>query len=155
MAFGEASLKGISGCVFNPSSQSKGQASLAVYRRHEWEEATIWAKFARSGTCHVDTLSFVIHRRTGQITTVFYKRLVSMLSEKRGIQYSKAVGWLRCCLRRSILVTFPLTVYLSTYFILWWWWPQWRRWQWWAIQAKACNALIFWIRRRDVRTIEQ
>ena len=32
----------------------------------------------------------------GKATTGFFKRLASMLSEKKGILYSKAMGWLRC-----------------------------------------------------------
>ena len=39
----------------------------------------------------------------GTAATVFYQRLASMLSEKRGIQYSKTIGWLRCRMSFALL----------------------------------------------------
>ena len=39
----------------------------------------------------------------GKAATVFYKRLTSMLSEKRDVPYSKTIGWLHCRLSFALL----------------------------------------------------
>ena len=39
----------------------------------------------------------------GRAASVFYKRLASLLSEKRGVHYSKTMGWIRCRLSFALL----------------------------------------------------
>ena len=91
--------------VFNPSARSNRQASLqAVYRRHEQEKKRQYEQRIREvehGTFTPLVLSST--GGMGKAATVFYKRLASMLSEKRGIPYSKAMGWLRCRMSFALL----------------------------------------------------
>ena len=50
----------------------------------------------------------------GRVTTTFYKRLASMISEKRDVQFGKTVNWIHCCLsihyvnQRSKIVNFTV-----------------------------------------------
>ena len=86
--------------VFNPSARSNRQTSLqAVYRRHEQEKKRQYEQRVREVE-HATFTPLVLSSTggMGKAATVFYKRLASMLSEKRGIQYSKTstMGWLRC-----------------------------------------------------------
>ena len=39
----------------------------------------------------------------GQAATVAYKRMASLLAEKRGQPYCKTMGWLRCVLNFSLI----------------------------------------------------
>ena len=39
----------------------------------------------------------------GRASTMFYKRLASMISEKRNTEYSRTVNWIRCKLSFALL----------------------------------------------------
>ena len=39
----------------------------------------------------------------GRAASVFYKKLASLLSEKRDVHYSKIMGWIRCWLSFAFL----------------------------------------------------
>ena len=91
--------------VFNPSIRSYRQTSLqAVYRRHEQEKKCQYDQRVREVE-HATFTPLVLSSTggMGKAITVFYKRLASMLSEKRGIQYSKTIGWLRCRMSFALL----------------------------------------------------
>ena len=82
----------------NPSARSNRQTSLqAVYRRHEQEKKRQYDQHVREVE-HATFTPLVLSSTggMGKAATVFYQRLASMLGEKRGIQYSKTIGWLRC-----------------------------------------------------------
>ncbi len=82
----------------NPSARSNQQTSLqAVYRRHEQEKKRQYDQRVREVEHAISTpLVLSSTGGMGKAATVFYQRLASMLGEKRGIQYSKTIGWLRC-----------------------------------------------------------
>ena len=91
--------------VFNPSARSNRQSSLqAVYRRHEQEKKRQYDQRVREVE-HATFTPLVLSSTSGmgKAATVFYQRLASMLSEKRGIQYSKTIGWLRCRMNFALL----------------------------------------------------
>ena len=73
--------------------------------RGEWKgaDSLVWATCKRSWTCYLHSLILTSSGGMGKAATVFYKRLTSMLSEKRGIQYSKMMGWLHCQLSFALL----------------------------------------------------
>ena len=39
----------------------------------------------------------------GRAATIFFKKLTSLLSEKRKVSYSKTMGWIRCHLSFTLL----------------------------------------------------
>jgi len=92
--------------VFNSSARSNRQTSLqAVYRRHEQEKKRQYDQRVRE----VEHATFTLLDLSstggmGKAATVFYQWLASMSSEKRGIQYSKTIGWLRCRMSFALLL---------------------------------------------------
>ena len=79
-----------------------------VYRQHEQRKKLEYGRRIQE----IDHGSFtpLVMSTTGGMgneATVFFKRLASLLAEKRGEEYSKVMGWLRCrlsfCLLRSTI----------------------------------------------------
>ena len=91
--------------VFNPSAQSNRRGPLAsVYRRHELEKKWQYDQRVREVEHATFTpLGYVSHRRNGQIGYNLYKRLASMISEKRDTPYSQTINWIRCKLSFALL----------------------------------------------------
>ena len=91
--------------VFNPSAQSNHQASLSsIYRRHEMEKKRSYEQRIRE--VEHSTFTPLVLSSTGgmgKAATTFYKRLSSMLSEKRDVPYSTMIGWVRCRLSFALL----------------------------------------------------
>ncbi len=81
--------------VFNLSAQSNQQTSLtSTYRRHELEKKRQYEQ----RVCEVEHSPFtpLVLSSTGgmgKAATTFFKRLSSMLSEKRNVPYSTMIGW--------------------------------------------------------------
>ena len=46
----------------------------------------------------------------GRAATTFYKRLASMISEKRNTEYSQTVNWIRCKLRFALLIASIMSI---------------------------------------------
>ena len=96
--------------VFNPSAQSNQHGSLAsVYRRHEQEKKRQYEQRVQDVE-HATFTPLVMSTSggMGKAATTFYKRLASMLSEKRDVSYGKTINWIRyrlsfALLRASIL----------------------------------------------------
>ena len=80
--------------VFNPSAKSNQQASLSsTYRRHEMEKKRSYEQRIRE--VEHSTFTPLVLSSTGgmgKAATTFYKRLSSMLSEKRDVPYSTMIG---------------------------------------------------------------
>ena len=91
--------------VFNPSAQSNRHGSLAsVYRRHELEKKRQYEQRVRD--VEQATFTPLVMSTTGgmgKAATTFYKRLASMLSEKRDVSYGKTINWIRCHLRFALV----------------------------------------------------
>ena len=91
--------------VFNPSAQSNQQTSLtSTYRRHELEKKRQYEQRVRE--VEHSTFTPLVLSSTGGMgksATTFYKRLSSMLSEKRDVPYSTMIGWVRCRLSFALL----------------------------------------------------
>ena len=85
--------EGISGCESVQSLQSiESQFTLpSVHRRQDkqWVHKVEHSTFTTGGM--------------GRAATTFYKRLASMLSEKRDLPYSKIIGWIHCILSFTLL----------------------------------------------------
>ena len=80
------------------------QSSLqAVYRQHEQEKRQYDQCVREVEHATFTPLVLSSTGGMGKAATVFYQRLASMLSEKRGIQYSKTIGWLRCRMSFALL----------------------------------------------------
>ena len=91
--------------IFNPSARSNRQAPLqSVYRRHELEKKRQYEQRIREVE-HATFTPLVLSSTggMGKAASVFYKRLASMISEKRDVPYSKTMGWLRCRLSFALL----------------------------------------------------
>ena len=91
--------------VFNPSAQSNQHGPLAsVYRRHEQEKKRQYEQRIHEVE-HATFTPLVISSTggMGRAATTFYKRLASMISDKRGVPYGKTVNWIRCCLSFTLL----------------------------------------------------
>ncbi len=91
--------------VFNPSAQSNQQASLtSTYRRHELEKKRQYEQRIRE--VEHSTFTPLVLSSTGgmgRAATTFYKRLSSMLSERRDVPYSTMIRWVRCRLSFALL----------------------------------------------------
>ena len=84
--------------VFNPSAQSNQHGSLAsVYRRHEQEKKRQYEQQVQDVE-HATFTPLVMSTSggMGKAATTFYKRLASMLREKRDVSYGKTINWIRC-----------------------------------------------------------
>ena len=91
--------------VFNPSTQSNQQTSLtSTYRRHELEKKRQYEQRVREVE-HSSFTPLVLSSTggMGKAATIFYKRLSSMLSEKRDVPYSTMIGWVRYRLSFALL----------------------------------------------------
>ena len=82
--------------VFNPSAQSNRRGPLAsVYRRHKQEKKRQYEQHVQEVE-HATFTPLVMSTTggMGKTATTFYKRLASMISDKRDISYSKTVNWI-------------------------------------------------------------
>ena len=91
--------------VFNPSAQSNRRGPLAsVYRRHEQEKKRQYEQ--RIQEVEHATFTPLVMSSTGgmgRAATTFYKKLASMISDKRDVPYCKTVNWIRCRLSFALL----------------------------------------------------
>lgn len=91
--------------VFNPCARSNRQTSLqSTYRCHEQEKKRQYDQRIRE--VEHSTFTPLVLSTTGgmgRATTTFYKRLATMLSEKRDVPYSKMIGWIRCRMSFSLV----------------------------------------------------
>ena len=91
--------------VFHPNASSYQNTELPrLYRQHEREKK---AKYARRVT-EVEHGCFtpVVLSTSGGMApeaTTFFRRLASLVSEKRAASYSTTLNWIRCCLSFSLL----------------------------------------------------
>ena len=98
--------------VFKPSVKSNQTASItSIYRRHQQEKKRQYEQRIRE----VERATFtpLVMSTTGgmgKAASTFYKRLASMLSEKRGISYSQTINWVRCRLSFALLRASILSV---------------------------------------------
>ena len=96
--------------VFYPFASSYRQSKLpSVYRQHENKKRREYGQRVREIERGSFTpLVFTTEGGMAGETTVFIKRLASMMSQKRNESYSCVLGWIRCtvsfCLLRSSLM---------------------------------------------------
>ena len=96
--------------VFNPCAKSNQISSLlSVYRRHEQEKKRQYDQRIREVE-HATFTPLVMSTTggMGKYAITFFKRLASMISDKRATPYSHTIRWVRCrrgfaLLRASIL----------------------------------------------------
>ena len=87
-----------------PNRTSKPHCLSSTYRRHELEKRRSYEQ--RIHEVEHSTFTPLVLSSTGgmgKAATTFYKRLLSMLSEKRDVPYSKMIGWVRCRLSFAVL----------------------------------------------------
>ena len=91
--------------VFNPLAPSYCKSSMtAVYRRNENEKRRAYEQ--RIIDVEHGSFTPLVLSATGgmgQAATVAYKRMASLLVEKRGQPYCKTMDWLRCVLYFSLI----------------------------------------------------
>ncbi len=91
--------------VFNPSAQSSLLSSLsATNRKHEQEKRRHYDQRVRDVE-HGSFTPLVLSTTggMGRTATTLYKRLASMLSEKKDINYALTLNWIRCRLSFALL----------------------------------------------------
>ena len=99
--------------MFNPLAASNASSSLAsCYRRHENIKKRAYAQRIReeehaSFTFYPSFTPLVMSASGGLAheASVFYQRLAHQLSNKWGDDYSVVMGWLRCCVSFSLLLS--------------------------------------------------
>ena len=75
--------------VFNPSARSNRHSPLSsVYRKHEQE------KRRQYDQREVEKATFTPLGGMGRAATTFYKRLASIVGEKRGVIYATILNWI-------------------------------------------------------------
>ena len=91
--------------VFNPNAQSYRRSSLeANYRREEKAKKRMYEeRILKVEHGSFTPLVFATTGGMGRLATTFYKRLASMVSEKRASTYSSTLGWIRTHLSFSLL----------------------------------------------------
>lgn len=90
--------------VFNPFAQSNRQPIPSCYRKHESVKKRAYDQRVREiehGSFTPLVLSLT--GGMGASATVCYKRLASMLAQKRDQTYSSTMAWLRCTLSFALL----------------------------------------------------
>ena len=96
--------------VFNPCAQSNHRSPLAsVYRRHEQEKKRHYEERVRE--VELATFTPFVMSTTGgmgRAATTFFKKLASMINEKKNTEYTQTMNWIRCksgfvLLRASIM----------------------------------------------------
>ncbi len=100
--------------VFNPFAPSNRHTSLsASYRHHENLKKRHYEQRIREVEHSSFTpLVFATTGGLGPAATAFYKRLASMLSDKWKQPYSTTIGWLRCRISFSLLLTTQILHYV-------------------------------------------
>ena len=91
--------------VFNPSAQSNRHGPLSsVYRKHEQEKRRQYDQRVREVE-HATFTPLVLSTTggMGRAATTFYKRLSSMVAEKRNVPYAVTLSWIRCRLSFALL----------------------------------------------------
>ena len=84
--------------VFNPSAQSNRHGLLSsVYHKHEQEKRRQYDQRVREVE-HATFTPLVLSTTggMGRAATTFYKRLASMVAEKRDVPYAVTLNWIRC-----------------------------------------------------------
>ena len=91
--------------VFNPNAPSCCNSSMAsVYSRHENEKRRAYQqRIIEVEHGFFTPLVFSANGGMGPAATVTYKRITSLLAEKRAEPYPKTIGWLRCTLNFSLI----------------------------------------------------
>lgn len=91
--------------VLNPHAPSNKSKSIgAVYRAHEKEKRRMYER----RVLEIEQSSFtpLVFSVTGGMAdecSLFYKRLASLVADKREQSYSHTLDWLRCCLSYTLL----------------------------------------------------
>ena len=95
--------------VFHPFAPSYQASHLAtIYRQHETKKRSAYGRRVQdiAHGCFVP-LVFATNGGAAPEATIFLKRLVNMLAEKKEESYAMTIGWLHCvlgfCLLRSSL----------------------------------------------------
>ena len=91
--------------IFNPHASSYRCTPLdRVYRQHEAQKRRAYGERVREvENANFSPLVFSCTGGSSPSTTVFLKRLGSLLSEKRETSYAETMGWLRCHLAFALL----------------------------------------------------
>ena len=91
--------------VFNPNAPSNRRQSLEVcYKREERTKKRMYEqRILEIEHGSFTPLVFSTTGGMGKLAQTFYRRLASMLSEKRNTNYSVTLGWLRCQISFSLL----------------------------------------------------
>ena len=91
--------------VFNPFARSYFRSQLSrCYQLHEREKRRAYDERVREveRACF-SPLVFAATGGMGPTATTFFRKLASMLAEKRSINYNKSLFWLRCRVCFSLL----------------------------------------------------
>ena len=91
--------------VFNPNAQTNKKFSLeACYRHHERsKKRTYEQRIMEVEHGSFTPLIFSTSGGMGKLAQTFYKRLASLIAEKRQLTYQMTMGWMRCHLNFSLL----------------------------------------------------
>ena len=90
--------------VINSSTQSNHGSLSTVCRKHEQEKRSKYDQRVRDVE-HATFTPLVLSTNggLGHSATTFYRRLASMIAEKRDMPYSNALNWIRCRLSFALL----------------------------------------------------
>ena len=90
--------------VFNPHAQSNHQPIPTCYRKHESCKKRAYEQRVREVEHGSFTPLFLsLTGGMGSSATVCYKRLASLIAQKRDQPYSSIMAWVRCCLNFALL----------------------------------------------------
>ena len=90
--------------VFNPSAQSNHGSLSTVYCKHELEKRRKYDQRVREVKHAIFTpLVLSTTGGMGRAVKMFYRRLASMIAEKRDMPYCNALNWIRCRLSFALL----------------------------------------------------
>ena len=91
--------------VFNPNASSyRGSSLSSLYRRLEREKQRKYEQRIREVEMGCFTpLVFSTFGGMSTISNIFFKRLASLLSDKKDVSYSVMMSWLRCRISFSLL----------------------------------------------------
>ena len=91
--------------VFNPYANSYKNIEIdKCYKKHELEKKKLYEERVLNVEHSTFTpLVFSVAGGMSRECTLFFKRLASLIAEKRDQLYSQTLGWLRCCTSFALL----------------------------------------------------
>ena len=90
--------------------KTKQLSGICILTAWAGKEKAVWTTCLWSWTCNFDTTRMSSTGRMGSVATTFYKRLSSVISEKRNVEYAVTIYWICCILSFALLRAYIMSI---------------------------------------------